>query len=65
MDLIHFASPILQKLYNALLTKRDGVIWRFFETMSALTRLTVYHPDADPLSSTISRSTCSSAPSPT
>ena len=26
MDLIHFASLILQKLCNALLTKRDDVI---------------------------------------
>ena len=57
MDLIHFTPLILERLCNALLTKRDDVIWRFFETMSALTRLTaiVHHPDADPHTSPFCR----------
>ena len=53
-------------LYNALLTKREDVIWRLFETITAVTRLIIGHPpDAHPkrLASTFYRSTCSSTPS--
>ena len=41
MDPIHFAPPILLRLCNALLTKREDVIWCFFETVSYITRLTI------------------------
>ena len=40
MNLIHFPLPILQKLCNTLLTKREDVIRRF-KTMSAITWLTI------------------------
>ena len=49
IDLIHFAPLILQKLCNALLSKREEVVWRFFYLMAAITQLTIERaPDADP-----------------
>ena len=49
MDLIHIAPVILQRLYNAPLTKREDVILRLFETITAVTRLTIVRAsDADP-----------------
>ena len=52
IDLIHFAQLILQKLCNALLTKREVGIWHFFETIAAFTWPTIERaPDADQPSS--------------
>ena len=49
IDLIHLAPLTLQRLCNALLTKREDVIFRFFESMAAITRVTIERaPDADP-----------------
>ena len=46
MDLIDFTPLISQGLCNALPTKREDVISRFFETMSdTLTCLAVHNPD--------------------
>ena len=41
LDLIHIAPLPLQGLCNGLLTKREDVIRRFFETMAATTCLTI------------------------
>ena len=57
MDLIHFAHLILQKLYNSLLTKREDVVCRFFQTTATITRLTIEGaPGADPHTSQFDRS---------
>ena len=69
VDLNHFAPRILQRLCNTLLTKRDDVIWRFFETMAAIMRLTIEcSPDTLARSDLPRRSAArrsSSTPSPT
>ena len=68
MDLIHFAPSSLKTLCNALLTKREDVIMRFFEPLAAITRLTIKRAsDADQKrpASTFDRSTCSSTSCPT